>query len=306
MNQKPHRYTSLLMAVLTMAAGLMLSCSDSEQKEQQAEQALKDKASLQIAVMPTLDALPLFVADSMGYFDEQKVKVQLKFMTQIDAQEALKKQSVHGAVTELVRTERMQQRGTPLYYAAATNASWQLIANRLSRVQRVDQLGDKMMAITRYSLLDYLGNQVVDSAKPKQAVYRVQINNVNVRLMMLLNNEMDAMWLPEPQATVARMAHHPVLSSSQGRNFIPGVLAFTEQAWQNAEQRKKIEAVMKAWDKACDDINKNGLDHYADIIAQCCSVKVDVVEHLPRITYPKAQPPRQQDITLAHDVKWRD
>ena len=299
-------FSLLLLMVLTLIGSTLFSCSQSDQQSEQHRRTQQDSATLQIAVMPTIDALPLFVADSTGLFDEQKVKVKLRYMTQIDAQEAMKQHKIHGAVTELVRAERMQQQGTALHYATVTNASWQLIANRLSRVQRVDQLGDKMMAITRYSVLDYLGNVVVDSAKPKQTVYRVQINDVNIRLMMLLNNEMDAEWLPEPQATVARMAHHPVLGTSQGRNFVPGILAFTAQTWQNADRRKQIEAVMRAWDKACDEINKNGLAQYANIIAQCCSVKTDAVQHLPRTTFTKSQPPRQQDIDQARNVKWHD
>ena len=38
-----------------------------------------------------------------------------------------------------------------------------------------------------------------------EEVFKVQINDVALRLQMLLNNEMDAMLLTEPQATTARI-----------------------------------------------------------------------------------------------------
>ena len=49
-----------------------------------------------------------------------------------------------------------------------------------------------MIAITRYSATDYLATLAIDSVHPKYDVYRVQINDVNIRLKMLLNNE----WMP--------------------------------------------------------------------------------------------------------------
>ena len=51
-----------------------------------------------------------------------------------------------------------------------------------------------MIAMTRHSATDYLSTLVIDSVKTKYDVYRVQINDLNIRLRMLLNNEMDAAW----------------------------------------------------------------------------------------------------------------
>ena len=68
-------------------------------------------------------------------------------------------------------------------------------------------MDDKMVAMTRYSVTDLLSDMVVDSAKLKpERVFRIQINDVNVRLKMLENNEMDALLMTEPYATQAILA----------------------------------------------------------------------------------------------------
>ena len=59
-----------------------------------------------------------------------------------------------------------------------------------------------MLAMTRYSATDLLADYAVDSAKLKsEQVFKIQVNDVNIRLKMLLNNEIDAVLLTEPQAT---------------------------------------------------------------------------------------------------------
>ncbi|MDD2219578.1 MAG: hypothetical protein PHS63_05775, partial [Desulfoplanes sp.] len=57
-----------------------------------------------------------------------------------------------------------------------------------------------------------------------------QINDVNIRLKMLVNNEMDAIVIPEPQATTARLLKNSVLMDSRDKDFHSGVIAFREKA----------------------------------------------------------------------------
>ena len=108
-------------------------------------------------------------------------------------------------------------------------------------------------------------------------VYRVQINDVNLRWAMMANNEMDAAWLPEPQATIARSNKHIMLMDSRRTGAQMGVVAFREEIAANEERKKQIEAFLKAYDMACDSLNKRGIHHYAFLLEkeQCtCFVAV--------------------------------
>ena len=86
-------------------------------------------------------------------------------------------------------------------------------------------LDDKMLAMTRYSVTDLLGDLAVDSAKLKsERVFRIQINDVHVRLKMLENNEMDAMLLTEPQAAQARWLKHKVILDTRKLDMQMGTI----------------------------------------------------------------------------------
>lgn len=300
-------FTLLLMSVL-----LLVSCgrSDEEARRQsKIEKARRDSvycAAFKVAVMPTLDCLPLFYAKEQGYFDSLGVDVRLPmFYAQMDCDTAIAGGSVEGSVTDLVRAERLVKKGTPLRYEIATNAYWQLIASQRARVKTVAQLSDKIVAITRFSATDKLATMAVDSSKPKNEVYRVQINSVRVRLDMLHNNLLDAAFFTEPQATSARIgtaqapARNPVLADSRKMGANWGVFAFREKALRERGRKEQLARFLKAYDRACDSINKNGVRHYADIIKKYCHVDERVIRALPSLKYPRTKAPATEDIMKA-------
>ena len=290
-----------------MACGKSYEETKREAAENRREAMRKDSAALKVAVLPTLDCLPLYVAEYYQLFDTINGGVRLKrFTAQMDCDTAMERSRVEGTVTDLVRAIRMQQRGTKLRYVTVTNAYWQLITNRNARIHQLKQLDDKMVAMTRFSFTDMLTDRVVDSVKLKQErVFKVQINDVNVRMQMLQNNEMDALWMTEPQASMARLMKHPVIFDSRTTKIQPGVLAFREKEMRHPERSKQLQLFVKAYNQACDSINRNGFKRYRDIIVKECKVRKEWVDSLPDVKqnpYVYMQGPRQEDV--ARIEKW--
>lgn len=259
-----------------------------------------NRAAFKVAVLPTLDCLPLFVAREAGIFDTLGVSVRLRmFRAQMDCDTAVIGGSVEGTVTDLVRAERLQRQGISLRYPIATDAYWQLITNRLARIKELKQLSDKMIAITRNSATEALATMAIDSVKPKYDVYRVQINDLDVRLHMLLNNEMDAMLLPEPQATTARTMGHPVLMDSRDKQLRFGVFAFRSRELTQPRRRDQLNRFIKGYNMAVDSINKNGLQHYAALVGKYCNANEKTLKALPVLRFRHAAAPRERDILIA-------
>jgi len=299
--------------VLMTAVMLLAACGQSYEEKQRItrQQRLKmlreDSAALKVAVLPTMDCLPLLVASERGFFKDLGVDIRLKHYTaQMDCDTAVERGRVEGVVSDLVRTERLRQRGTELRYVAATNAYWQLIANRKARIREMKHLEDKMIAMTRHSATDLLCDAVVDSTKLKaEHVFRVQVNDVNIRLGMLLGNEMDAMLLTEPQATVARQQKHEVLLDSRRMDLNLGVVAFRESVLADTARQRQMDAFLKAYDRACDSLNRYGVGPYMPIVERWLSAGAGGAradKGLLNMKFPRAAAPRQQDIDRA--AKW--
>ena len=298
----------LLVAMLAIAG-----CRQSHEEKQrivrkQRIQLLKeDSAALKIAVMPTLDCLPLFVAKERQFFSQNGADVRLKMFTaQMDCDTAIMQGRVEGMVSDLVRTERMQKLGIPLTYVTSTNAYWQLYANRLARLRKLPQLDDKMLAMTRYSVTDLMADFVADSAKlSAERLFKIQINDVHIRLKMLTGNEIDAVLLTEPQATQARLARHNMLLDSRKVPMQMGVIAFREEVLKDTTRQRQLEVFKKSYNQACDSLARYGIGTYRSIVAKYCKMPENQVDSLPRgLKFPHIAQPADADIERAK--KWLD
>lgn len=269
-------------------------------RKQHQEAARRDSAALKIATTPTMDCLPIFIALEDSLFQSGGVDVRLRARTsQLDGDTLIEGGHVEGFVTDLIRAERLKKHGTPLRYVAATNSYWQFISNRLARVKELKQMSDKMVAMTRYSATDYLADLAIDSAKTKYEVYRVQINDVDIRLKMLLNNEIDAVLLTEPQASTARMFKNIVLMDSRDKDIRLGVIAFSEKALAQKGRQTQLDAFVRVYNNVCDSINRHGATHYRDIIKKYMHVDDKTIDALPKLNYQRAASPREKDVARA-------
>lgn len=290
----------LLLVVL-----MVVSCGKSD-KELQAERQAKMQAereayqkAYKIAVMPTMDCLPAYLLKDSLLYDTAKVDIRLcRFNAQMDCDTAMIGGTVQAAFTDLVRAERLKHRSKVLmHYLTDTNLNWQLIADKESKLKKLSDLSDKIVAMTRYSGTDLLTDMVVKKAKPKYQVFRVQVNDVLVRLAMLQNHEIDAYWFAEPQITKALAGDNNALFNSQDAGVHLGVVTVMDKVRRQEEEA----AFASAYDKAVELINKNGVKYYSALIQKYMKVDEAVVRSLPDIKYTKIGPPRKVDLLMARN-----
>lgn len=295
-------YKVLLFALFL----LVVACGRSYEEQRRMSRAERyrlfreDSLALKMAVMPTLDCLPLYLMKDHQLYDTAQLDLRLKYFTaQMDCDTALLNKRVEGAISDLVRTERMKKRGLQLDYLTATNAYWQLYSNRKARLRRLNQLGDKMIAMTRFSATDYLTDLTLDTVKTQARVYRVQFNNVFIRLDMLLNNEIDALWLTEPQATKARILDNPMLRDSRDFKLSLGVLALRHAGVADKRRKAQLRVFAKAYNAACDSINANGIQHYGNLLRKYCKADDKTIAALPKLRFQHITAPKSNDIRAA-------
>jgi NitT/TauT family transport system substrate-binding protein len=248
--------------------------------------------------------MPLFLAEAHGMFQREGVDVRLlSYTAQMDQDTAFQRGRVEGLVTDLVRAEHLKLQGTPLDYVSSTNLYWKLITNRTARIARLKQLEDKMVSMTRYSGTDFLIDYLVDSLKLKSDyVFRVQVNDVTVRMDMLRNGVMDALFLPEPMATEAHNKKHRQLFDSRDLDIQLGVMAFNPIVQQDTMRQRQMKAFVKAYNMACDSINKNGVRHYEEVLKKYYHLDDKTIKALPSLRYSHIAKPAAKDVEAAR--KW--
>ena len=295
------RYSYLFILVL-----MLMSCGESKTTDPQQSRSERlrlqreDSLALKISVLPTLDCMPLYMAQVYGLFDSLGVDVRLRVrQTQMECDQDMLQGRTEGAVTDLVRGEWLKSRGVDLRYVGTTIASWKLFVSPSARIKQVKQLGDKMVAVTRHSATDYLTWHMLEGVTTSADVFRVQVNDIPLRLEMLMNSEIDVAWLPEPIATKARLIGLSSMATSEQYGPSLGVLAFREKSVKDKRRQEQLKALCKAWNQACDSLNKFGIAAYSPYVANFCPVKKEEADSLPRIVFIHTGAPLEETIEPA-------
>ena len=290
----------------SMAVCLLTLCacgpSEADQKRAQRQRQEADRkayqAAFKVGTLPTLDCLPLFLLRDSVLYDTTRADIRLVgFTAQMDCDTAMTGRSVNACVTDLVRAQRLQRKGVPIRWFASTNAYWNLYASKQLKVDSIGRLSDCNIAMTRYSITDYLTAEVLQRAKLQRPALRAQINDVLVREKMATGGELDAFWFTEPMATKTRLDGNRLLYSSQKSGLHPGAIVLVEGPSDDPQRTmRQQEEFRKAYDRAVALINKNGLVYYSDLIIKYMGVDSKVVMNLPKLSFEPARGPREADL----------
>ncbi len=167
----------------------------------------KDSDSLvvHIAVLPTKECEPFNIALQNGLFDSLEVEVKLDtFASAMDADTAFVKGKVHLLVSDSIKSEylKTQVKDDTIRNIITDTLRLYLMTAKTSRIKSIQNLKDRVVAVTRNSAIDYFADQTMDKAKiGRDHLNRPQINDIALRAKMLKLNQYDGAMLPEPYAS---------------------------------------------------------------------------------------------------------
>ncbi len=265
------KITTLLILATIFAACSGGGSSEIKTKEELAAEKTKDSLALKVGVVKSIDCLPALYAQDEGMYDSLGVDVRLiNFTSLLDCEKQLQKGNIDGAFIDTKRMEFLKgHRALEMKNMLNTDMQWQLLANRKSRIKKPGQLVDKLVAVTRHSALDYLTDRMLDSVKTaKDKVFMVQVNDVDLRLKMLISGEIDAAWLPEPQASEAKRRACNLLAQSNGKDKELSVLSFTAKAIADKRKEQQIKAFVEAYKAADKKVHEVSGEQYGQLITK--------------------------------------
>ena len=266
-----------------------------------------DSLALHIALLPTADCLPFYVAQQTGIYDSLGLDLRLHtYQAQLDTDTALLRHHAHLAYTDIIRALLLQQRDSlNLRVVAATAGTHTLLTPQRSRTRRTAQLRERMVAVARHSVTDFLSDALTDSASlARNDIFRPQINSLRIRTDMLCNATLDAAFLPEPYATEARLSGHTDLYTTSHDG--PRMLAFatTASCLHDSLRQTQLRLLLEGYEAARQAISeghRGTLPALLTRLAQTPDTLADTIATL----LPAPQPllaPRQADAEAA--LQW--
>lgn len=239
---------SVGIVMMLLAAILFFSACGSSDKVPVKAEKVVDSLLVKVAVFPTLDALPLALANDWGVFDSLGVSVEMDvFRSQMDAEKALVDGKADVVLTDMFRVGWWQWHKKPLKFAFATHRPLYLVPNRALRVSKVEQLDDRMIAGTRNSIEDFFIDKIITQIKNRKGqILRPQINSVELRLRMLKSGQLDAVVLNAQQALKAQSADYPSLKVRH--DSLTGLAGFAFNTNSLRTKEAQLSKLSRAYD----------------------------------------------------------
>ena len=264
---------------------LLYGCAHNNKKNTE-EGIYCDLKPIRVALLPTMDCLPYFVADKCGIYSTLGIDVRLDvFEAAMDADTAFANGHVDILVTDIVKTIIMQSKGDSVGVLHNYDVPLFLLTSQTARVYSLKNINEKIVAITRNSWDDMSADCMLESVGLKsEEMNKPQINSLKLRTSMLVNNQYDGAILPEPYATFAESCGAKRLCSTRNFRLKTGVALADDSIID--ERKKEMKFFVKAYNLAVDTINnriassRNILGFLPVSINLCDSlVRVDAYEH---------------------------
>ncbi len=227
----------------------------------------EDSTAIRLGVLPTMECLPFYYADSIGLFDSLGMDVKLvTFDAAMDADTAFVNGDIDGIVTDLVKACIWQGHGDTAYVAMVGELRIWLITAPKARLLKAESLREKIIGITRHSAVDYFADKILESVKLQSIdLNKPQINNIRLRGLMVGQDQMDGAILPEPYASEAVARGAKRLNGTEDLKVANLMCVLFNDSIHQA-RKSEIENIRNVYDQAVAALNADTLSNVLEYI----------------------------------------
>lgn len=215
--------------------------------------------TINVALFPAEDALPMLYANEWGLLDSLGIKANFFiYRSQMDAEQAISQGKANVGMSDMFRIVWLQNQKKAVGWLFSTKRQLFFVPNKNLRLSKISQIGDHMIASSRFSMDDYyLSNILKGNTEKKKAdgtlssaPIHVQVNSLPLRLSMLLSHQVDGAVFNAFQAREANDKGYKALSIKD--NIAEGFGGYACNTSWAADHIKQLRRVLIAYDIAVD------------------------------------------------------
>lgn len=314
----PARPLELLALAAVLCVAVLAGCASKPNVPTEPAQPTAAAAAIpvKIGTLATEDSLPLWVAEKMGYFSIEGIpKVEIvPFQSAQERDVALASGAIDGFMGDLIAAANLSASGkgvkvaTIMLGADQGQGRFGIAVGPKATVQSPDfsdrakearyiattqPVGTSSATIQEYVLDGLMAESGVSADKVKKE----EVKKVPVRFELLMAGKLMAAALPEPFLTLAEQGGATIThdDTKAKTNLSQTVLLFSDAYLAKAGGRTTVDGMLKAWDIAANDINKNPAGYRA-LLVDKARLPAPLATTYKVQTYPLAQVPSRTDV----------
>ena len=196
----------LLVAFLLVPWAAACSPAASEQPE-----ATPEPVTLKIALLPVLDALPMYVAQQAGLFEANGVAVEfIPVPSAPERDQVVSSGQADGMINEAVSTLFYNRESTRLQIvrfartATTDTPLFRILSSGNSGITGPDGLRGVEIGVSQGTVIEYLTERLLEQEGfGADEIATVAVPKIDVRMSLLASGELKAAMLPEPLSSLA-------------------------------------------------------------------------------------------------------
>ena len=255
---KAFRYKLFIVSILLILAATLSACS----QVRSAETESPEPVTLKVAVLPILEALPMYVAEQEGLFEKHGVEVEfVPVASAPERDQVISAGQADGMINELTSTmfyNKDQPQVQVVRYARTATpeqALFHILASGESGINNVDGLKGAKIGISQGTIIEYLTDRLLQAQGfTDEEINTVAVPKIPDRMALLESGELDAGMLPEPLSSLAVLQGSQVILDDTS---LPEI-SFSTLTFRNEVLEQHPEAVrgfLAAVEEATEQIN---------------------------------------------------
>jgi NitT/TauT family transport system substrate-binding protein len=209
---------------------------------------------LRVGIVSAIDALPLMVARDFGYFEAEGVRVDLTLLSPAARNAAIQAGQLDGAISDLLDAALHVAAGFDFRVTSMTNGRFAVVASPQSGIRDMAGLRGARVGLFPNTMTQFVAEALLEDAGVGADEYEpTPVPDIQLRLEMILNGQLDAGVLPEPLLTAAVSRGAVLLAQTGGGGLEAGALFFSLEAREG--RPAELAAFNRAYWRAAQSIN---------------------------------------------------
>ena len=284
------------LVVVIMLGVLLSACSPA------AGPGAAEDPTLKIAVLPILDALPMYVAEAQGYFKDAGIKVEfVPVASAAERDQLMQAGQADGMINDLISTvlyNKDTQKIAIVRFARVASADqpqYSIVASKDSGITKPEDLKGVEIGISEGTVIAYTTDRLLQHAGLTiDDIKTTNVPKIPDRLQLLSEGKMKAANMPEPFATLAEQSGAVRVIDDRS---LPEI-GTSEISFSLATLKAKpatIKKFLAAIDKATTDVNNNP-DKWNSLLTDKKLIAAPLVGKYQLPKFPLASVPSEAQI----------
>jgi NitT/TauT family transport system substrate-binding protein len=255
--------------------------------------------TVRVAVLPILDALPMYVAEAEGYYQTQGVQVQfIPVSSAAERDQLIQSDQADAMINDLVSTmlyNKDQIRIQIVDFARTASADfpqYRVLAAKDSGINTVEDLKGVKIGVSEGTVIEYTTDRLLESAGfAPEDIQVLAVPKIPDRMALLNSGDLKAANLPDPLASLAIQQGAKVLIDDSSDPPIGNSVISFRSAFIK-DHPDAVRGFLAAVQKAAADVNADK-SKWSDLLTQKSLVPASLIGSYKIPDFPDGSVPSQ-------------